>query len=890
MVKSDLRSRDRLDLCVETTHFEHVVVELKTDTRNIILVSGYRPPNTSIKLFLEEYRSLYKTLNRSKKYEIIMGMDHNIDLLKSLTHGQTNQFLEFNLKKNMVPCVTKPTRMTHKSATLLDNIFISSRLQTSWSSKILVDDISDHLPCLVTLKNQNKSIKGSRKIQFRTLDEKAIESIKDKLDTHLWESDLKDLAVDECFDMFHDKLMEVIDKIAPIKIKTVSRKKLIRDSWITSGLMTSLNKQRKLYRAQLGCGNTVSTHKYKDYRNLVKKLVRKSKQDYLRTKCEEYKQNGKKLWQLINKIIGKTSNKKHVINSLRIDGTIQEDSKLISNELCNFFSSVGETYANRIISDPNEVKKVLNMIPNNPKSMFTEPTSRNEIELMIDNLPNKTSSGHDDISNNLLKKLKTSISLPLEIVFNKSLAQGIFPSRMKLADVVPLHKGKDPMESTNYRPISLLLTISKLLEKIMYKQTYEFLENTGQIYQSQYGFRTAHSCEQAISELVSEILKGREEGMYTLGLFLDLSKAFDTIEHTVLLQKLFKYGVRGPTLSWFESYLTDRKMRIKCETSSSDRLVYSDYKTLHYGTLQGSCLGPLIFLIFTNDLYRHLHHCASILFADDTTLYKSHRNLRYLQWCLEDEISTVSKWFTTNKLTLNLDKTVCVLFQKDTKIEKVELHVSDSIIESQPNTKFLGMWLDQHLSWNKHIEILILKLTRNLNLLKLSRNLMTTDTKKLIYHSHIGSHIQYGLLLWGNGSQKYLIERVQKLQDKCIKYIANKPLSNKEYKKLKILKIEQLVTLANYTFGYKLMSGLLPIKTQSICLADSKRKMLKKTHTYGTRNKSVPNLPTKASTKYLNSFLCKGPCSILDLPVDIISNRNLRTFKTACKKLLLTKY
>ena len=178
---------------------------------------------------------------------------------------------------------------------------------------------------------------------------------------------------------------------------------------------------------------------------------------------------------------------------------------------------------------------------------------------------------------------------------------------------------------------------------------------------------------------------------------------------------------------------------------------------------------------------------------------------------------------------------------------KVELQViDDATIVSQPNTKFLGMWLDQHLNWNKHIDILLLKITRNHNMLKLSRNFLPKDTKRLIYHSHIGSHIQYGLLLWGNGSQKQLIDKVQKIQDKCIKYVTNRPANMQEYKDLKILKIRELILLANYNFGYKLQKGLLPSITKSICLADSKRKSLIKTHKYSTRNRNVPNLPLKA--------------------------------------------
>ena len=430
---------------------------------------------------------------------------------------------------------------------------------------------------------------------------------------------------------------------------------------------------------------------------------------------------------------------------------------------------MGENYASKIKSDPTDIDKYISKIPTNTTSMFAKPTNRYEIRKLIAALPNKTSSGFDDVSNNLLKELNDSLVSPLEIIFNKSIEEGVFPERMKLADVVPLHKSKDPLESTNYRPISLLLTISKLLEKIVYTRTYEFLEQTNQIYPSQYGFRSAHSCEHAISELVSEILKSREEGLYTLSLFIDLSKAFDTIEHTVLIKKLSKYGIRGPILDWFESYLQRRQMRVKCETSSSGTTAYSDYRMIKYGTPQGSCLGPLIFLIFTNDLYRHLHHCGSILFADDTTLYKSHRNLRYLKWCLEDEMQNITKWFTANKLTLNLGKTVCILFQKNTKTENIELNVGDVVLKNQPFTKFLGMWLDQHLTWSKHIEMLTLKLTRNQNLLKLSRNHLCTTTKKMIYHSHLGSHIQYGIILWGNGATKTQINKIQKIQNKCIK-------------------------------------------------------------------------------------------------------------------------
>ena len=165
-----------------------------------------------------------------------------------------------------------------------------------------------------------------------------------------------------------------------------------------------------------------------------------------------------------------------------------------------------------------------------------------------------------------------------------------------------------------------------------------------------------------MSELISEIIKAKQEGLYTVSLFLDLSKAFDTLDHRLLLEKMEIYGIRGVAKEWFKSYLTGRKMRVKCSIASTGKVEYSNYNDLQYGTPQGSCLGPLLFTIFTNDLHKH---CKSILFADDTTIYKSHRNLKYLSWCLEYELNILSQWFSNNKLTLNIDKTVCILFQKN---------------------------------------------------------------------------------------------------------------------------------------------------------------------------------------------------------------------------------
>ena len=203
-----------------------------------------------------------------------------------------------------------------------------------------------------------------------------------------------------------------------------------------------------------------------------------------------------------------------------------------------YFSTVGNKYANNIPKSNNTIENYLEKIPNNDRSIYLAPTDKTEIENLINKLENKNSSGYDKISNTILKRLRASIIIPLEIIFNKSLESGIFPQKMKIADIFPLFKNKERNLCTNYRPISLLITVSKILEKIMYNRVYSFLNSTNQLFNGQYGFPTNNSCENAISELIGQIIKGKENNKSTACVFLDLSKAFDTIKHDVLLAKL----------------------------------------------------------------------------------------------------------------------------------------------------------------------------------------------------------------------------------------------------------------------------------------------------------------------------------------------------------------
>ena len=347
LVKQQLRSRERSDLIIPTVHFEYNVVELKTNSSNVLLISGYRPPNTNPRKFMNEYRVVLTRLKELKGHELIIGMDHNFDLLKSANNNTTSRFLDLNIERDLTPCITKPTRVTNRTATLIDNILISNRLQYNYTPYVVVDDLSDHYPVLVVINNIEHCKKDKVKIAKQKIDSKSIGLIKHDLNNIDWNC-IDNMNVNESFDCFHSLLTSTIDKHCPKQEFRISYGKITRDPWITKGLSNSIRRQKKLYRIQLHTSNPNDISRYISYRNTLKKLLRRSKLSYFNKKCLEYKQNSRKLWQLINQVINKIPKKSHVIESLKIDNLIKYSPQEITKGFCDHFAQIGRSYASKI--------------------------------------------------------------------------------------------------------------------------------------------------------------------------------------------------------------------------------------------------------------------------------------------------------------------------------------------------------------------------------------------------------------------------------------------------------------------------------------------------------------------------------------------------------------
>ena len=382
---------------------------------------------------------------------------------------------------------------------------------------------------------------------------------------------------------------------------------------------------------------------------------------------------------------------------------------------------------------------------------------------------------------------------------------------------------------------------------------YSFLETNNILFSSQYGFRAKRSCEQAIMEVVGYVLQAKNKKEECACLYLDLSKAFDTLDHGILLKKLNNYGIRGTANMWFENYLSNRSLVAKV-TTSPNKTVKSERFDITYGTAQGSCLGPLLFILFVNYIHHLPIYSKLILFADDTTIFNSHTCNKYLQFMLEHDLNLMTDWFNANKLSLNLHKTAAMQFRNNNT--SLELQVDNIKIPIVESTKFLGVQIDNQLTWHNHANHVINKLSINKRLMALGKNLLDRDSLRKIYFAHIHSHLNYGLSIWGSRLSGSSLKELSKLQIHCIEMIAP-PRSTDTLitmRQLNILPLNNMIQFNLCKLGQQMTHKLLPQPLQNILNADGG----KKTHRYPTRNKYTPNIQKHQCSIFNRSFLCQG--------------------------------
>ena len=441
----------------------------------------------------------------------------------------------------------------------------------------------------------------------------------------------------------------------------------------------------------------------------------------------------------------------------------------------------------------------------NSKSFVFYPCTPNEVFLLVEQLNPHKGTGPNGIYTEVLKLINHLICDTLCKIYNMCITSGKHPDKLKLAHAIPIFKKGSRLLVSNYRPISLLSNLNKILEKIMHKRIYAFLERYELLYELQFGSRAGYSTTHAL-HMTEAIRSALDYGSVTCGIFVDFQKAFDTVNHEILLKKLEHYGFRGVINNWFRSYLTNRKQKVVINGFESES------KDLVHGVPQGSVLGPILFLIYINDLHRCIKHSTTYHFADDTNLLHISKDYKTLQRKVNYDLFSLHKWLTSNKISLNEAKTELVYFRKSGAAPQLKIKLHGKTLIPTKVVKYLGIYLDEFLSGEAQCSELIKKLNRANGMLAKARHYVPDLELKNIYHAIFSSHILYGSQVWTPKlvSVTDKISRLQKAAMRIMTFSEFRAHSEPLFKKLEILKFQDSIVVNNCSFVYDYLNNNLP--------------------------------------------------------------------------------
>lgn len=846
----------RTDL--ETGPVECIWLEFRKDHVQSELIGNiYRNPKSEPSVWIDDFISMMDLIEANHRNVTMLG-DFNLDLYKE---PEPTWYLKWSTTMalfNLNQLINECTRITPTSATLIDHIYTNNvNMVSSVGVKLFGRSDHKYIFCSLSYKVPKPKKNEHTSISYRCLKKFVAHDFLSDLSATPFHSVYNEIDADTAFDLFLALLYAVVNKHAPLRQKRVKHQTL--PSWMTQDLIEAM-KVRDSLEKSLGKKHP----DYKKQRNKVSLLNEKAKQNRF-TSTIEKDNNITNLWRAMNDILDKGK-----------QPTNKNNTKITPEEFNDHFLKLASTLASKI--EPKDDNTFCEMIDNVKRfcenrlekdASFSIPfMTVNEVGTSIEGLDKKKAMGPEQIPVHLIQLALPYIVEPLTYIFNLCIEKNTFPSSLRIAKVIPLPKSKDLSDPNNFRPISLLPILTKPLERHIQKHLLSYMESNKLFHKFQSGFRKDHSCHTSLTALIDTWLSAINDGELTGAVFLDFKKAFDLVDHSILLKKLHIYLRNKDTVDFFTSYLKDRKQFVSINSCSSNTGI------LTHGVPQGSILGPVLFCIYINDLPLCLEKDKTRcdLFADDSSVHVKAKTIEEVEIVLQNSLNKIDIWCNANRVILNSSKTKSMVITTRQKHQlntlSLKLSVNSSTIEQVREHRVLGIVLDQEMKWEVHIRSLCKKLARNLYLLSKLSSYASRDALLMFYYAHILSHINYASSIWDGAAEVHL-KKVDSLHRRAAKIIGRglQITTDDKQKHLNMLPLRRQFLYNKAVAMFKVFHGNVPsYLTSSFKKAASDR-----------FSNFIP--PLARIDLVQNSFAFSGATTWNSLSPKVKKSRSLKSFK-----------
>ncbi|XP_071944876.1 uncharacterized protein [Antedon mediterranea] len=745
-VKERLSIRERRDLDSES--IESIWMEiLLPRTRPIVVGSIYRPPSQSYKLFIDSFENILAAIRPD--VEVIVLGDFNINLKNE--SASIYKMLETTLETfSFTHLIKEPTRITKYTSTVLD-IIICNHSQKNLQSGVIHVGISDHSLTFCTRKSLKYKFNQHKTIKIRSLKNYDVNIFNEQLTQSDWSPVLDSSDVDFAWCSLKKIFLSLINRMAPLKQVRLKQKS---KEWMTPEILSAIKERDSLLNKFKNNPNRPDLYDaFRKLRNRIQKDIKKAKSECFLNKVEVNKNNPNKLWKCLKDLGYKNKPQKGSTVSLDVNGNLCHNESEVSNYFNKYFANIASDLMKKLPSPSNLFSGGSNAFKNyyNSKIKHVSGFSLEEIdESLIEeelrNLNPSKSVGLDQIPAKFLRDGAPNIKIPITHIINLSIKYERIPSDFKLAKVTPLHKKNSRTEANNYRPISILSSVSKILEKVVYIQVSDYLERNQLIYDHQSGFRRSFSTDTCLIHLRDHLRVQMSNGLFTGMVLLDVQKAFDSVNHDILCKKLKYLGCRS--IGWFQAYLSGRNQIVDIKGTKSNSI------EIGCEVPQDSLLGPLLFLVYVNDLPSSIESdCKVVLYADDCAIFYSHKDPIAIQSKLQNNLVSCNNWLIDNQLSLHMGKTECILFGSKRRLSKVnEFYIVcfGTTINGSKSIKYLGIEIDQNVSGDVIARSVINKANGRLKFLYRQSSFLNSHCRKILSFALIQPMFDYSVCSWSS--------------------------------------------------------------------------------------------------------------------------------------------